>query len=133
MDHHEFVNDSVYELVIKGAALPVDYPPRVISPLSVATQRTKLRRILDLRYVNDHLERESTRFQYENLHTAADVLQPDDHMFTVDLEAAYHHVETHPDCYQYLGCEWQGQFHVFSVLPSGLATACWVSSRLCAN
>ena len=51
-------------------------------------------------------------------------------MFTVDLESAYHHVDMHPDSVPYLGFAWRGQHYVFTSLPFGLTTACWVFTKL---
>ena len=55
---------------------------------------------------------------------------PDDYMFSVDLEAAYHHVDMHESTWTYLGFRWQGKTYVFTVLPFGLSPACYVFSKL---
>lgn len=51
-------------------------------------------------------------------------------MFSVDLESAYHHVEIHDSSWQNLGFEWQGKQYLFTVLPFGLSSACWVFTKL---
>ncbi|KAL4534489.1 hypothetical protein Ndes2526A_g05384 [Nannochloris sp. 'desiccata'] len=66
----------------------------------------------------------------EGIPDAPTVLKPGDQMFTVDLESAYHHVDMHPDFWQYLGFSWQGQYYVFCSLPFGLCIAPWVFTKL---
>ena len=53
-----------------------------------------------------------------------------EHMFTIDLEAAYHHVDMGPASWPYLGFQWQGTYYVFRVLPFGLASACYVFTKI---
>jgi hypothetical protein len=48
----------------------------------------------------------------------------------VDLKSGYQHVDVAPEFWQYLGFEWQGKFYVFCQLPFGLATACFVFTKL---
>jgi hypothetical protein len=50
--------------------------------------------------------------------------------FSVDLKSGYHHVDIHPDYWKYLGFEWNGDFYVFCQLPFGLASACYVFSKI---
>ena len=45
---------------------------------------------------------------------------------TFDLKSGYHHVEPQ----KFLGFEWDSKFFVFMVLPFGLATACYVFTKL---
>ena len=51
-------------------------------------------------------------------------------MCTFDLISGYHHVDVHPKSQTYLGFEWKGSHYVFTVLPFGLATACYVFTKL---
>ena len=51
-------------------------------------------------------------------------------MFTFDLISGYHHLDIHPEHQTYLGFQWEGQFYVFTVLPFGLSTACYILTKL---
>ena len=55
-------------------------------------------------------------------------------MFTFDLKSGYHHVDIHEDFQTYLGFSWgegaSRRFYVFRVLPFGLASACYVFTKL---
>jgi len=43
------------------------------------------------------------KFKHEDLHTAALMLKIHEHLFKFDLKSGYHHVDVHPDHYQFLG------------------------------
>jgi hypothetical protein len=126
----DFVDVAVAALVATGAAEPVSYRPTVVSPLSVIPRRGKNRLVLDLSYLNDFVDTSGTKFTYETISTAAEVVQPGDYMFTIDLESAYHHVDMHADSVNFLGFCWRHQYYVFTSLPFGLNTACWVFTKL---
>lgn len=130
MQHASFVDEAVAELLAKGAIMAVSYLPAVLSPLNVVERRSKLRLIVDFTYLNAFLDTEGTKFKYEGIGTASLACQPDDYMFSVDLESAYHHVDMHESTWNYLGFQWRGQYYVFCVLPFGLCTACWVFTKL---
>ncbi len=53
-----------------------------------------------------------------------------DHMCTFDLKSGYHHVDVCELSQKYLGFEWKGAYNVFTVLSFGLASACYVFSKL---
>ena len=63
----EFVTEAIQELVSTNRVLEVPFRPKVVNPLSVASNKDKNRLILDLRYVNLHLWKEKTKFEdWEN-------------------------------------------------------------------
>lgn len=130
MEYADFTTEAVAKLVMKGAVVAVCSCPRVVSPLNVVERRGKLRLVCDLTYVNSFIDLTGTKFRYETIHTATEVVQPNDLMFSVDLESAYHHVDMHPSIHEYLGFQWNGQYYVWRVLPFGLAPACWVFTKL---
>ena len=130
LEDEAFVDEAVQQLLQRGAVRRVAHRPRCVSPLNVATRRGKKRLILDLRRVNECLRRDGTGFKFADVHDASTVLQPQDFLFKVDLEAAYHHVAMHPDSWEYLGFRWRDQYYVFTVLPFGLATAPWVFTKV---
>jgi hypothetical protein len=128
-EHAGFVTEAVLILIATGAAMQVQFRPFIVSPLGVVPKGIdKLRLILDLCYINSFLEVQ--RFKYESVRKVAQFAKLKDYLFTVDLKSGYHHVDIHPDFWQYLGFEWQGKYYVFCQLPFGLATACFVFTKI---
>jgi len=74
------------------------------------------------------------KFKYEDLRKAMQMLELGDYVFTFDLKSGYHHVDINQQHWDYLGSSWgEGetqQYYVFCVLTFGLATACYVFSKL---
>ncbi|GJP84656.1 hypothetical protein CLOP_g14702 [Closterium sp. NIES-67] len=91
-------------------------------------QRGKCRLILDLRKVNNYLD--IPKFKYEGLNRVAELIRPDDWMFSIDLMSGYHQVEIHPSCWKCLGFQFVGDYYSFISLPFGLATAPFVFTQL---
>ena len=113
--------------------LRVDHKPYVCSPLSVVSNTAgKLRLVLNLRYLNQFLH--VVRFKYEDLRIAALMFEANEYLFKFDLKSGYHHVDIHPDHFQFLGFQWEEKgvpnYYVFTVLPFGLSTACYVFTKL---
>jgi hypothetical protein len=130
-EHEAFVDSAVADLLASGAARPCKRGDLVVvNPLNVITKpgSTKLRLILDLRHVNDHLV--VPEFKYEGLKLIPQLLEPGDRMFSIDLASGYHHVEMHPGAHPYLGFKWREQYYAFAVLPFGLASACWAFTKV---
>ena len=133
LDHNEFVSQALEELEQNQCIIKTQDPPHVCSPLSVVSNRQgKLRLVLNLRYLNQFLWVD--KFKYEDLRTAMLMFQRDDYLFSFDLKSGYHHVDIFEPHWQFLGFKWevQGvtQFYLFTVLPFGLATACYVFTKL---
>lgn len=128
-EHSQFVSEAITSLVTTGAAMEVFQKPFVISPLGVVPKGIdKLRLILDLRFINSFLHVD--KFKYESIQEVSILCKLRDLLFTVDLKSGYHHVDIHPDFWQYLGFEWQGRYYVFCQLPFGLATACFIFTKI---
>lgn len=120
---------SLANLVVTGAAHEVAFCPFIVSPLGVVPKGIdKLRLIQDLRYVNSFLKVDF--FRYENVREVSSLCKLREFLFTVDLKSGYHHVDIHPDFWQFLGFEWEGKYYVFTQLPFGLATACFDFTKL---
>ena len=131
--HHSFVADAVENLVKNRCALRVSGRPHVCSPLSVVSNSAgKLRLVLNLRYLNQYLH--VLTFKYEDLRVAALLFDVDEYLFKFDLKSGYQHVDIHPDYHTYLGFQWETKgvtgFYVFTVLPFGLATACYLFTKM---
>jgi len=73
-------------------------------------------------------------FKYEDLRTAALMFEKGEYMFKFNLKSGYHHVDVHPDCHKFLGFQWEtkgvSEYSVFTVLPFGLSTACYLFTKL---
>ena len=50
--------------------------------------------------------------------------------FLFSLKSGYHHVDIAMVHQKYLGFSWQGAYYVFTVLPFGLSTACYMFTKL---
>ena len=133
LSHQQFVEQAIQELDENRCVVKVQEIPHICSPLSVvANAQGKLRLVLNLRYLNQFLW--TDRFKYEDLRVAMLMFQKGDYLFSFDLKSGYHHVDIYKPHRQYLGFSWEHQgltqFYVFSVLPFGLATACYAFTKL---
>ena len=127
--YSDFVSIAVDSLYEGGCVRKVAVQPRVCSPLLVVTSRSgKQRLVVNLRYINRFLWKD--KFKYEDIHTAMAYFEKDSFVNTFDLKSGYHHVDIHEDFQSYLGFRWDGQYYVFSVLPFGLATACYIFTKV---
>ena len=61
--HSDFVTASIRDLLESNRIVELHSKPYAVSPLSVSANKEKKRLILDLRYVNQHLERQRVRFE----------------------------------------------------------------------
>lgn len=128
-----FVREAIQELLENNCVQSIERCPTVCSPLQVVSNdKGKRRLVIDLRYVNKFLLKH--KFKYEGLDIAAQILEKGEFFATFDLKSGYHHVDIHPDYWQFLGFSWNEKghrkFYVFKVLPFGLATACYVFTKL---
>ena len=134
----EFVTKSILELLETGRIKESIEPPKVVNPLSVSVQgkdqhgTEKLRLILDLREVNKYVFKEKIKF--DDWRTMEQYLAQDGFAFTFDITQGYHHVDVHPDFYEYLGFHWhfegEVRYFVFVVLPFGLTSAPFVFTKI---
>ena len=131
--HAEFVEEAIQELAALSCNVQCSQCPAVCSSLSVVVNaRGKKRLVLDLRYVNQFIL--LTKFKYEGLNIVPQLFSKGDYFFTFDLKSGYHHVDIHKDCWPYLGFSWgvgpQTKWYTFTVLLFGLASACYVFTKL---
>lgn len=131
LSHSQFVLDAISELLSNGCIIEQNFPPFCVNPLTVPEGK-KLRLVLDLRHGNSYLVK--LKFKYKDLRSLSQMLEQGDWFFTWDLKSGYHHVDIHPDHYKYLGFafEFDGQtrYFCFTVLPFGLASACYCFTKL---
>ena len=133
LKYKDFVSQAVAELLRNGCVKKLESAPHVCSPLSVVVNtKGKKRLVINLRYLNQFLKKES--FKYEDLRTLLTLLKTQDYLCKFDLKSGYHHVEITNLHWKYLGFQWgtndEQQYYVFTVLPFGLATACYVFTKL---
>ena len=93
----------------------------------------KLRLVLDLWHINKHIKYD--KFRYKNLNTFSKMLNKGDYFMTFNLTSGYHHIEIHPEHHKFLGFEWTfknspTRYFQFCVLPFGLASACYVFTKI---
>ena len=131
LDHSDFVDSAISELLIKHCIIEVDTIPLCCNPLTVA-KVNKLRLVLDLRHPNQFIS--LTPFKYEDLKHIAQVLHSGQHYLSFDFESGYHHIDIFPLHQQYLGFSWTHlnctKYYVFTVLPFGLSSACYIFTKV---
>ena len=92
LEHAEFVECVLEVLCQSGRVIRCAVPPYVINPLPVSVQANgKKRLILDLIYVNRHLQKK--RIKNEDWKVAISYFEVGANMFTFDLKSGYHHIE----------------------------------------
>ena len=133
IEHSEFVQEAIAELLRAGCVVECMSCPHVCSPLHVAVNAAgKKRLVVDFHYINQFLQVQ--KFKYEGLELVPQMFCKGDFFFTFDLKSGYHHVSVHEDCWPFLGFSWgmgaHKKFFTFCVLPFGLATACYVFTKL---
>ena len=89
--------------------------------------------VLDLRHVNKHIKH--NKFRYENFSVLSGMLNKDDYFTTFDLKSGCHHIEIHPENRNFLGFELtfkdgSTRYFRFCLLPFGLASACYVFTKI---
>ena len=124
------VTEAVSNLVANRCAGQVNEQPYLCNPLLVVKNSTcKLRLVLNLKYLNQFLE--NNHFKYEDLRIAAVMFEQHELLFKFDLKSGYHHVDIYPD---HQGFQWGTKesvcYYVFTVLPFGLSTACYLFTKL---
>ena len=128
-EHAEFVDEAIASLIASDAAGVVPYTPTVVSPLGVVAKKSsgKLRLIINMRYLNSHLEKR--KFKFETVAVLSDLLSVNDFMWSLDISSAYHHISIYEPHWPFMGFRWRGKFYVFKSLPFGLSVACWVFTK----
>jgi hypothetical protein len=131
LNHKDFVKGAILDLLVNRFIIESPVRPYCSNPLTVA-DNGKLRLVLDLRHINKFLKK--TDFTYENLKTLSELFDKDDFFIRFDLRSGYHHININPHHYQFLGFEWDfdtgTRFFMFTVLPFGLSTACYVFTKV---
>ena len=125
----DFVSQCVLELTNNRCVKQIDDVPYICSPLSVVESSSgKKRLVVNLRHLNKFLLKQ--KFKYEDIRIAMLLFEKGDFLFSFDLKSGYHHVDIAPVHQKYLGFSWAGSHYLFTVLPFGLSTACYIFTKL---
>ena len=130
--NYDFVTEAIETLLATKCIIQVRDIPYCCNPLTVY-ESEKLSLVLDLRHVNQYLERFS--FRYENISTVQKIFEPGYFFSTFDLKSGYHHISIHPAHWKYLGFSWTYNsgttlYFNFIVLPFGLSSACYAFTKV---
>jgi hypothetical protein len=128
--HGEYVTKAIEDLLQTGASKQCaeGYKPRVINPLMVVDNGSKLRLVIDPLLPNLMFKYEKLR--YESVHYITEQAQPGDFGTCTDEQAGFHHVPLHPDMWDLLAFQWQGKIYVFTHMPFGAGPAPWTCTLI---
>ena len=89
----DFIKESISELLKCGSILEAEKPPEQINPLSVSKNSSgKKRLILDLRYVNTHVNKDKVKFgDWKCFELYLEGKK--ECLFKLDLKNGYHHID----------------------------------------
>ena len=125
----DFAKQRLLELVNNRCVRQVDYLPVICSPLSVVENSSgKKRLVINLRHLNKFLWKQ--KFKYKDLRVAMLLFERRDFLVSSDLKSGYHHIDIASIHQKYLGFSWAGSSYLFTVLPFGLSTACYIFTKL---
>jgi hypothetical protein len=116
-----FVDQQIAAYLASGALLAVDERPYLLLPLSIEPDKPRL--IVDSRPMNRYTKAMPFVMGSVGLVPA---MVPERALFSsVDHKSGYHHVWVHPECWQFQGVFWKGQYYVFCVLVFGYCLSPW--------
>ena len=134
LDHSEFVNKAILELLHSGRVMELDRAPEVVNPLNVSIQPNgKKRLILDLRYIDNFLIKH--RVKYKDWKIGLSYFQNGSFMITFDLKGGYHRIEIRSDYLRFLGFAWKFpreaavRCFALTVLHFGLSSAPYIFTK----
>ena len=119
---NDFVSSELDRLVKNGSLVQCtqgDIPECVSSIFCVPKKNKKYQLVTDLRHLNTFCNKRS--FQYEDIRTVLDIVQPFDNLITVDIKDGFFHVPVNCDFQKYLGNQHDGVFYKWICLPFGLS------------
>ena len=92
MENVDFVSEAVSDLLRKNCIIKVKCTPKVVSPLTVALNKSgKKRLILDLHELNRYIWKAKVKF--EDYKVALTYFQGQHFMFKFDLKSGYHLID----------------------------------------
>lgn len=132
INHSQFVEEAISDLLDKGLVSECARKPDIINPLSVSLHSSgKKRLILDLRYINHYIWKEKIKFEDSSL--ALQYFQKGFFMFNFDLKSGYHHIDIFDSHKKFLSFSWcmngKVRYFSFQVLPFGLSSAPYIFTK----
>lgn len=126
--HKPFIRDEIQSLLALGAVSIANSPPQVVTPIFAVPKkrppgdtRPPFRLVHNLKALNKRLKPFPSSFRNPSVADLAQLLSPGETTFAVDVEAAYHHVEVHPESRGLLGFSFEETTYVWNVMPFGLS------------
>ena len=136
----DLVRKKVYEWVSDGYVDKVDFKPKYISPISLATRTThtgeiKKRVCLDATFINKHLIKESTKMP--TLKDSEILVKPGDYGVCLDLANCYFHIALSKEDYGKVAFALpkeenpeEYEFFIFLVMIYGLSPSAFVINMM---
>ena len=133
-DESQFVSEAILDLIKRVLVVKCETAPYIVNPLTVSVQSSgKKRLILDLRIVNQHLWKQSVK--YDDTKIALSYFTKDCFMYKFDIHSAYHFIDIFPPHTEFLGFSWEDEnglrfYGKFLVIPFGLSTAPYIFTKV---
>ena len=129
----DFVEEAILELLTYDRVKEVESLPHVVNPLSVSINSSgKKRLILDLRYVNQYLVKQSHKL--DDWKVMFQYVRRGSFLYTFDLSQAFHGVDICDHHQTFLGfafvVDGRKRYFLFTVLPFGLSLSPFVYTKL---
>ena len=130
MEINEYVSETIQDLLKYRCVQELATRPHICNPLSVVINDVgKKRLVLNLRYLNQYPWKD--HFKYEDLRTLMQMFSCNDYMVTFDLKSGYHHMDVFQEHWGFAwGVGSNIRYFTFTVLPFGLAAACYAFTKL---
>ena len=130
------------EMKMGRIAGPYESPPFEnfkCSPLNIRekSEKGKFRLIHNLSYpyddraVNFNIPKEYGTVKYDNLEDAVQLINnkgPNAWIAKTDIADAFFLIPINPNCYKYMGFQWEEKFYYYKVLPMGCKSSCAIFS-----
>jgi len=124
LQNEKFVETEILSLLDKGVIRELAHCQSHVNPLTVASNKEKLRLILDLSFLNTHLNIPSVK--YEGVETALSYVSPGGYMLKFDMKSGYHHIPIYAEHQEYLSFSWElngsVKYFCFNSCPFGIAS-----------
>ena len=123
-----FIDEEIAKLICTGCIQEVQDRPAFLSQIfTVPKANGKLRLVIDLRIINEHIHLK--KFVYEDINTVLDVVKPKDSLITLDIKNSFFHIPLNNKYYKYVSFTWKGKYYSWLVLPFGLCSSPYYWSK----
>ena len=124
-----FIKQEISSLLDSGAVEQCNYKPVCVSPLLCVPKKTGgFRLVTNLFELNNYSH--APKFQYENINCVGEVIQPGNHLVTLDLKNGFFHVKVALEFRDYLGFQFQGKCYRWAVCPFGLNSSPYYFNKI---